>query len=165
MAAQLSDTKLLNKSCNDMRSSELYYHKNCHAEYKRKYNNKTLNKVKNSDITQDEFSVLTSIKNYIGDSADDSFHLKSLKKLYIEGLAKIGKSINSHRTRFAANISNADIGLTVVQSTSGGKYKAFKTSRLSAVKPDAEWCQMLRQVVEPIRKEIFQVHKMGKSSV
>ena len=51
MAAQLSDTKLLNKSCNDMRSSELYYHKNCHAEYKRKYNNKTLNKVKNSDIT------------------------------------------------------------------------------------------------------------------
>ena len=51
MAAQLGDTKLLNKSCNDMRSSELYYHKNCHAEYKRKYNNKTLNKVKNSDIT------------------------------------------------------------------------------------------------------------------
>ena len=88
-----------------------------------------------------------------------------MKKLYIEGLAKIGKSINSHRTQFAANISNADIGLTVVQSTSGGKYKAFKTSRLSAVKPDAEWCQMLRQVVEPIRKEIFQVHKMGKSSV
>ena len=80
-------------------------------------------------------------------------------------LAKIGKSINSHRTRFAAKISNADIGLTVVQSTSGGKYKAFKTSRLSAVKPDAELCQMLRQVVEPIRKEIVQVHKIGKSSV
>ena len=127
MAAQLSDTKLLNKSCNDMRSSELYYHKNCHAEYKRKYNNKTLNKVKNSDITYDEFSVLTSIKNYIDDSEYDSFDLKSLEKLYIEGLAKIGKSINSHITRFAAKIFNTDMSLTA-QSTSGGKYKAFKTS-------------------------------------
>ena len=38
-------------------------------------------------------------------------------------------------------------------------------SRLAAVIPDAEWCQMLRKVVEPIREEIFQVHKMEKSSM
>ena len=68
-------------------------------------------------------------------------------------------------TRFAAKIVNAATGLTVVQSTSGGKYKAFKTSRLAAVITDAEWCQMLRKVVEPIREEIFQVHKMEKSSM
>ena len=62
MAALLGDTKLLNKLSNDMRSSELYYHNNCHQEYKRKYNNKNFNKVENSDITYDEISVLTSIK-------------------------------------------------------------------------------------------------------
>ena len=78
MAAQFDDTKLLNILSNKVRSSELYYHNNCHAEYKRKYNNKTFNKVENSDITYDGFSVLTSIKNYIDDSEDDSFDLKSL---------------------------------------------------------------------------------------
>ena len=45
MAAQLGDTKLLNKLSNNVRSRELYYHNNCHAEYKRKYNSKTFNKV------------------------------------------------------------------------------------------------------------------------
>ena len=165
MAAQLSDTKLLNKLSNDARSTELYYYNNCHAEYKRKYNNKTFNKVENSDITYDEFSVLTSIKNYIDDSEDDSCDLKSLEKLCIKGLAEIGKSIDFHITRFAAKIVNADFGLTVVQSTSGGKYKAFKASRLTAVIPDTGWCQMLRKVVEPIREESFQVHKMEKSSM
>ena len=94
-----------------MRSSELYYHNNCHADYKRKYNNKTFNKVENSDITYDEFSVLTSIKNYIDDSEDDSFDLKSLETLYINGLAEIGKSIDSHITRFAAKIVSADINM------------------------------------------------------
>ena len=111
MAAQLGDTKLLNKLSNDVRSSELYYHNNCHAEYKRKYSNKTFNKVENSNITYDEFSVLTSIKNYIDDSEDDSFDLKSLEKLYIDRLAEIGKSIDSHITRFAAKIVST--GLTV----------------------------------------------------
>ena len=149
---------------NDVRSSELYYHNNCHAEYKRKNNNKIFNKVENSDITYDEFWVLTSIKNYIGDSEDDSFDLKSLEKLYIDGLAKIWKTIDCHITRFAAKIINTDIGLTVVQSTSGGKYKAFKTSRLSAVIPDAEWCQMLWNVAELIREEIFQIHNTEKPS-
>ena len=43
--------------------------------------------------------------------------------------------------------------------------RLFKTSRLAAEIPGAEWCQMLRKVVEPIRKEFFQVHKMEKSSV
>ena len=165
MAAQLGDTKLLKKLSNNVRSSELYYHNNCHADSKRKYNNKAFNKVENSDITYDKFSVLTSIKNYIDDSEDDSFDVKSLEKLYINGLAEIGKSIHSHITRFAAKIVNADIGLNVVQSTSGGKYKAFKTTRLAAVIPDSEWCQILRKVVEAIREEIFQVHEMEKSSM
>ena len=163
IAAQLGDTKSLNKVTNDVKSKELYYRNSCHAEYKRKYNNKTFNKVENSDITYDEFSVLTSIKNYINDSEYDSFDLKSLEKLYIDGLAEIGKSIDSHITQFAAKIVNADIGLTIVQSASGGKYKAFNTSRLAAVIPDVEWCQMLRKVVEPIREE--EVHKMEKSSM
>ena len=114
MAAQLGDTKLLNKLSKDARSSELYYHNNCHAEHKRKYNNKTFNKVENTDITYDEFSILTSIKNYIDDSEDDSFDLKSLEKLYIDVLAKIRKSIDSHITRFAAKIVHVDTGLTVV---------------------------------------------------
>ena len=86
-----------------------------------------------------------------------------MEKLYIDGLAEIGKSIDSHITQFAAKIVNADIGLTIVQSTSGSKYKAFNTSRLAAVIPDVEWCQMLRKVVEPIREE--EVHKMEKSSM
>ena len=148
-----------------VRSSELYYSNNCHAEYKQKYNNKTFNKVGNSDITYDKFSVLTSIKCYIDDSEDDSFDLKSLDKLYIDGFAEIGKSIDSHIIRYAAKIVNIKIGLTVVQSTSGGKYKAFKTSHLAAVIPDVEWCKMLWKVVEPIKEEIFQVHKMKKSSI
>ena len=88
-----------------------------------------------------------------------------MEKLYIDGLAKIRKSIDSHITRFAAKIVHADTGLTVVQSTFGGKYKVFKTIRLAAEIPDAEWCQMLRKVVETIREEIFQVHKMEKSSM
>ena len=79
--------------------------------------------------------------------------------------AQIGKSIDSHITNFAAKIVNSDSSLAVVQSTSGGQYKAFKTSRLAAVIQDAEWFQMLRNVVEPIREEIFQVHKMEKSSM
>ena len=83
-------------------------------------------------------SNINQIKNYIDDSEDDSFDLRFLEKLYIDGLAEIGKSIDSHITRFAAKIVNADIGLTVVQWTSGGKYKAFKTSLLAAVIPDAE---------------------------
>ena len=165
MAAQFGETKLLNKLSKDVRPSELYYHNNCHVEYKRKYNAKTFNKVENSDKTYNEFSVLTSIKNYINDSEDDSFDLKSLGKLYINGLAEIGKSIDSHITQFAAKIDNADIGLTAVQSTSGGKYKAFQTSRLTAGIPDEEWCQMLKKVVEPIREKNFQVHKMEKSSM
>ena len=45
MAAQLGETKLLNKLSNNVRSRELYHHKNCHAKYKRKCNNKTFNKV------------------------------------------------------------------------------------------------------------------------
>ena len=45
------------------------------------------------------------------------------------------------------------------------KYKAFNTSFLAAVIPDTEWCQMLRKVVEPIREEIFQAHKMEKSDL
>ena len=165
MAAQLGDTKLLKKLSNNVRSSELYYHNNCHAEYKRKYNNKAFNKVENSDIRYDKFSDLTSIKNYIDDSEDDSFDVKSLEKLYINGLAEIRKSIHSPITRFAAKFVNADIGLNVVQSTSGGKYKASKTTRLAPVIPDSEWRQILRKVVEAIREEIFQVHEMEKSSM
>ena len=87
-----------------------------------------------------------------------------MEKLYIDELAEIGKSIDSHITRFAAKNVNADIGLTVMQSTSGGKYKSFKTIRLAAVIPDAEWCHMLRKVVEPIRDATFEVCKMEKSS-
>ena len=83
-------------------------------------------------------------------------------KLCFDGLAVIEKSIDPYITRFAAKIVDADIGLTVVQSKSGGKYKVFKTSRLAAVITDVEWCHMLRKVVEPIREEIFQVHKMEK---
>ena len=64
-AAQLGDTKLLKKLSNNVRSSELYYHNNCHADSKRKYNNKAFNKVENSDITYDEFSGLTSIQSKI----------------------------------------------------------------------------------------------------
>ena len=112
-------------------------------------------------VTQN--SALTLIKNYINDRKEDSFDLKSLEKLYINVLAEIGKSIDSHITWFTAKIIDADIGLTVVQSTSGSKCKVFKTIRLTAVIPDAEWCQMLRKVVESIREEIFQVHKMEKS--
>ena len=63
--AQLGDTKLLKKLSNNVRSSELYYHNNCHADSKRKYNNKAFNKVENSDITYDEFSGLTSIQSKI----------------------------------------------------------------------------------------------------
>ena len=37
-------------------------------------------KVEKSDITFNEFSVLTSIKTYINNSEDDSFDLKSLEK-------------------------------------------------------------------------------------
>ena len=144
MGAQLGDKKLLNTLINDLRSNELYYRNNCHAEYQRK--------VENSDITWDEFSVLTLIKCYIDDSEDDSFDLKSLEKLYIDGFDETGKSIDSHITRFAAKIVNAEFGLTVVQSTTGGKNKAFKTSHLPALIPDEEWCQMLRKVVEPIRE-------------
>ena len=165
MAAQFGETKLLNKLSKDVRPNELYYHNNCHVEYKRKYNTKTFNKVENSDKTYNEFSVLTSIKNYINDSKDDSFDLKSLGKLYINGLAEIEKSIDSHATQFAAKIDNTDIGLTAAQSTSGGKYKAFQTSRLAAGIPDEEWCQMLKKVVEPIREKNFQVHKMEKFSM
>ena len=79
----------MKKLSNDVRSSELYYHSIYHVEYKRKYNNKTFNKVENSDITPDEFSVLTYIKNYIDDSEDNSFDLKSLEKLYIYRLAEL----------------------------------------------------------------------------
>ena len=165
MAAQFGETKLLNKLSKDVRPNELYYHNNCHVEYKRKYNTKTFNKVENSDKTYNEFWVLTSIKNYINDSKDDSFDLKSLGKLYINGLAEIEKSIDSHATQFAAKIDNTDIGLTAAQSTSGGKYKAFQTSRLAAGIPDEEWCQMLKKVVEPIREKNFQVHKMEKFSM
>ena len=138
IAAQLGDTKLLNKLRNDVRSSKLYYHNNCHVEYKGKYNNKTFRKVENSDITYDEFSGLTSIKNYIDDSEDDSFYLNSLEVFYIDGLAEIGKSIDSHINGFTAKIVNADIGLTVVQSTSGDKYQTFNSSHLAAVITDAE---------------------------
>ena len=83
-----------------------------------------------------------------------------MEKLYIDKLAEIGKSIDSHITRFVTKIVNPDIGLTVIQSTSDGKYKSFKTSRLAAAIPDAEWCHMLRKVVKPIRDAIFQVRKM-----
>ena len=165
IAAQLGDTKLLNKLRNNVRSSELYYHNNCHVEYKGKYNNKTFHKVENSDVTYDEFSGLTLIKNYVDDSEDDSFDLKSLEIFYIDGLAETGKSIDSHITRFAAKIVNADVGLTVVQSTSGGKYQTFNASHLVAAITDAEWCQVLRNVVEPISEENFQIHKMKKSSM
>ena len=165
IAAQLGDTKLLNKLRNNVRSSELYYHNNCHVEYKGKYNNKTFHKVENSDVTYDEFSGLTSIKNYVDDSEDDSFDLKSLEIFYIDGLAETGKSIDSHITWFAAKIVNADVGLTVVQSTSGGKYQTFNASHLVAAITDAEWCQVLRNVVEPISEENFQIHKMKKSSM
>ena len=138
IAAQLGDTKLLNKLRNDVRSSKLYYHNNCHVEYKGKYNNNTFHKVENIDITYDKFSGLTSIKNYIDDCEGDSFDLRSLDVFYIDGLAEIGKSIDSHITRFAAKIVNADVGLTVVQSTSGGKYHTFNTNHLAAVITDAE---------------------------
>ena len=46
IAAQLGDTKLLKKLTNDVKSKELYYRNSCHAEYKRKYNNKTFKKLK-----------------------------------------------------------------------------------------------------------------------
>ena len=125
----------------------------------------TFNKFENSDIIYDGFSVLTSIRNYIDDCDDDSFGLKSLEKLYTDGLAEIGKSTDSHITWFAPKIVNADIGLTDVQSTSGGKYKTFKTSRFAVGVPEAEWCQMLRNVVQPIMEVIFQVYKIEKSSM
>ena len=98
------------------------------------------------------------------DKNNDSFDAKSLQKLYIDELAEIGKSIDSHITQVSAKIVNSDIGLTFIQLTSGGKYKYFKTSRLAAIIPDAEWCHMLRKVVEPIRDALFQVCKMEKYS-
>ena len=53
--------------------------------------------------------------------------------MYIDGLAKRGRFIESHTTRFATKLRSADIGLTVAQPVKGGNYKVIKTKRLESV--------------------------------
>ena len=85
--------------------------------------------------------------------------------MYIDGLAERGRFIESHTTRFATKLQSADIGVTVVQPAKGGKYSAIKIKRLESVIQNSDWIQLLRKVIEPIRKEIFGVHEVEKSAM
>ena len=113
----------------------------------------------------DEFGALTAVKNFVDDSENDSFDLGELEDIYIEKLAERGRVIKSHRTRFAAQVETADLSLTVVQSSDRGKYRAFKTQRLRSIISDSDWVNHLRHVVEPIRQEIFEIHKLEKPAM
>ena len=168
MATELGEIKVLNVLGNDVRSSELYYHSKCHVNFRDRYKKAIKNKKEdNGNSVSDDFAVLTAVKDFIDDSDDDSFDLHELEDIYIyiEGLAERGKVIESHITRFACRLENANIGLTIVQSSDGGKYKALKTKRLQAIIPDSDWVQLLRKVVDPIRNEIFEIHEMEKPAV
>ena len=166
MATKLGEIKVLNVLGNDVRSSELYYHRQCHVNFRNRYKKAFKNKKEdNENSVFDDFAVVTAEKDFIDDSDDDSFDLRELEDIYIERLAERGKVVESHITRFACWLENANIGLTIVQSSDGGKYTALKTKRLQAILPDSDWVQLLRKVVEPIRNEIFEIHEMEKPAM
>ena len=96
---------------------------------------------------------------------DDSFDLGYLERIYIWKLSQCGRIIDSHSTRFASLLQNSDIGPTIVQSKDGGKYRALRTERLGEIVSDSDWIQQLRRVIQPVRKEIDEIHNMEKPSM
>ena len=79
---------------------------------------------------------------------DDSFDLGYLERIYIEKLSQCGRIVDSHSTRFASLLQNSNIGLTIVQSKDGGKYRALRTERLEEIVSDSDWIQLLRRVIQ-----------------
>ena len=110
----------------------------------------------------DDFIAFTAVQDFVDDSNNDVFDLCELEKIYIEKLAERGRIIESHITRFASLAGKAGIGLSIVQPSDGGKYRAFRTTQLMSMIPDSDWVQNLRSVIEPVRHEIFAVHDMDK---
>ena len=166
MATELGETKILNLLGQDVRSSELYYRNNCHTNFKRRYEQRLQEEEfhdKNSAL--EDFVALTAVKDFVDDSPQDTFILNELENIYLEKLAERGKVTESHITRFATLLKEANMGLTVIQPSEGGKYTAVKTKRLQSIIPDSDWIQLLRKVVEPIRDEIFEIHDMKKHAM
>ena len=156
MATNLGEIRLLNLLGQDVRSSELYYHNNCHSMFKRRYEKATTN--------GDDYEN-SALKDFVENSDNETFDIHELESIFLETLVKRGKVVKSHITRFACWLKNANIGLTVVQSTEHGKYTVMKTNSIREIIPDSDWIQLLRKVVEPIRDEILELHALEKTGM
>ena len=88
--------------------------------------------------------------------------MKDLELIYLKKLSELGYKVQSHITRFASKLEDANVGLTVIQSHDCANYFAIKKKALKTVIPDNDWIQMARTVVDPIRKEIMAAHEMEK---
>ena len=167
MATKLGDTKVLSLLGLDVRSSELYYHNICHANFRYKFEQAVEADVEDQNSVLSDFVSLSAVKDFVEESSEETFNLKDLEKIYIGKLAEHGRVIKSHMTRFAAKLSKAhNIGLTVIQQlTECGRYTAVKNETLSSNIPDSDWVQVLRKIVEPIREEIFEIHQIEKPAM
>jgi hypothetical protein len=147
----------------DVRSLELYYHNPCHNNFTKKYDDvvaaEECGSMEQSSALM-EYVAIAAIKDHVDSSCEERFQLKDLENIYLEKLAEHGKEVQSHMTRFVSKLKEADVELTMIQMGKSTKFHAVKTERLKTIIPDSDWIQILRKVVEPIRDEIIEVHRM-----
>ena len=145
MAVILEDSRMINLLDQDVRSSELFYHLQCHTLYKRKYENKIMGD-RTDNAAMDQYIVLCALADYIDSSNDDMFDIHDLKKVYIKHFAERGKVVQPQITRFADLLKESNVGVTVVQECTGGKYKLYRTAKMGSIISDNEWLKLLQKV-------------------
>ena len=146
MALALEDSRMINILDQDVRSSELFYHGNCHASYLKRYQIHITEKNKdNCDI--DKYIAISVLTDYIESKDTDIFDIHDLHKIYLNHMAERGKLVEPHITRFANLLKSSNIGVTVLQECTGGKYKVYKTKTLKTIIDDNEWLKLLEKVL------------------
>ena len=89
-------------------------------------------------------------------SAEKTFHVSTLEKIYLEKLTSFGIHKTSHTTRFSRKLTGVNCGVVPVQKQEGFPHCAVKTDSFDdVILNPMEWMQLLRKVVVPLRTEIL----------
>ena len=104
-ASVIGDSRVLSMvSVRDVRASEYFYHKNCLAEFDRKYEVAIKETALSQADAKDELCKLFafhSVKEYLKSSMLDVFPLQDLEDVYLKSLKKSGINRKSNITKFA----------------------------------------------------------------
>ena len=166
MAIAVGKTKPAARLGLDVRAAELFYHPSCMRDVKNQYNRVKLtteSKYSSDQSIKDDplanFAELETLRYHILESPLNHFTCSELEKVYRDKLNSFGAETSSHTTRFVSELLENhadDLGVSIIQKSWNIPYQVLRKSTFKVSLATIDWCDLLRNVVDPIRAEILE---------